>query len=184
MQSKDIILAGVMGLDLSNANHAVFVAETTRGIEDMDAFIEFCRDKKDGIEYSTKTEKLDTLSTMLKKLQTDASLPHDIAKTFSKQLTGKVLQARTYIKNQMEDGNQRPFSTLGDENGKYFTDKELNALSGLGSSAVIIELSEQHKLEESMTELFLSKYIAKSKYEALTSGQQQTKHLIENAIKG
>jgi len=30
----------------------------------------------------------------------------------------------------------------------------------------------------------MSKYITKSKYEALTDGQKQTKHLIENAIKG
>jgi len=174
-------ICNLMGLDSKSAQHGVAITEALHGIEDTEAFYQFLEDKKDSITTygrNEKPERLMTLARMYKKLQEQAKLPHDTAKTFSKQLTSKVLQARIYIKNQMEEGNERPFSTLGDENGKYFTDKELNALSGLGGSAVIIELSEQHKLEESLTELFLSKYVAKSKYESLTSGQQRIKRLV------
>jgi len=177
-------LANIMGLDTENTQHTVLLKESMHDIDDAGAFLEFCRDKKEGIEYSTKTEKLDTLATMYKKLQNKAKLPHETAMNFSKQLTHKVEQARTYIKNQIEQGNERPFSSLTVDGHKFFTDKELKALSSLGRSSVIIELSEQLKMEDSLIKLFLSKYITKSKYKALTDGQQQVKHLIQNAIKG
>jgi len=180
----NIRIANLMGLSLDSAQHSVAIDETLIGIEDTEAFYQFLSDKKNGIEYETKPERLLTLARMYKRLQEKAKLPHETAMNFSKQLTHKVEQARIYIKNQIEQGNKRPFSSLTVDGHKFFTDKEIKALSGLGRSSVIIELSEQHKLEESLTELFLSKYVAKSKYEALIDGQKQIKLLIENAIKG
>jgi len=180
----NVRIANLMGLSLDSAQHSVAIDEALITIEDTEAFYQFLSDKKNGIEYETKPERLLTLSRMYKKLQEKAKLPNEIAMNFSRQLTHKVEQARTYIKNQIELGNERPFSSLTVDGHKFFTNKELKALSGIGSSSVIIELSEQHKLEESLTELFLNKYVAKSKYESLTSGQQRTKHLIQNAIKG
>jgi len=176
----NIRIANLMGLSLDSAQHAVAIDEALIGIEDTEAFYQFLSDKKNGIEYETKPERLLTLSRMYKKLQEKAKLPNETAMNFSKQLTHKVEQARTYIKNQIEQGNERPFSSLTVDGHKFFTDKELKALSGLGRSSVIIEFSEQHKLEESLTELFLSKYITKSKYESLTSGQQKIMHLLKD----
>jgi len=183
----NIRIANLMGLDLNSAQHSVAIDEALIGIEGTEAFYQFLADKKDKITTYGKDEKperLMTLSRMYKKLQEKAKLPHETAMNFSKQLTHKVEQARTFLKNQIEQGNERPFSTLQLKEHLVFSVKELNALASLGRSSVIIELSEQHKLEDSLIELFLSKYIAKSKYESLTSGQQRTKHLIENAIKG
>ncbi|TET81375.1 MAG: hypothetical protein E3J43_00870 [Candidatus Heimdallarchaeota archaeon] len=174
----NIRIANLMGLSLDSAQHSVAIDETLISIEDTEAFYQFLADKKNGIEYETKPERLLTLSRMYKKLQEQAKLPHETALNFSKQLTHKVEQARMYIKNQIEQGNERPFSSLTVGGHKFFTDKELKALSGLGRSSMIIELSEQHKLEDNLTELFLSKYIAKSKYESLTSGQQRVKKLV------
>jgi len=178
MQGKIIILSGMMGIDINDAKSAVFIGETIKGIDDLDAFIEYCRDKKEAIEYATKTEKLDTLATMYKKLQANAKLPHETAMNFSKQLTHKVEQARTFIKNQIELGNEKPFSSLVVDGHSYFTDKEIKALSGLGRSSVIVELSEQHKLEDSLMKLFLSKYISRSKYEALNNSQKEIRRLV------
>jgi len=136
------------------------------------------RDKKEAIEYATKTEKLDTLATMYKKLQANAKLPHETATNFSKQLTHKVEQSRTFVKNQIELGNERPFSSLVVDGHSYFSEKELKALSIIGRSSVIVELSEQHKLEDKLIQLFLSKHISKSKYTSLTG--TRVKRLLEN----
>ncbi|TET89663.1 MAG: hypothetical protein E3J96_01425 [Sulfurovum sp.] len=172
-------IANLMGLDTKSAQHGAAITEALHNIEDTEAFYQFLSDKKNGIEYETKPERLLTLARMYKKLQERAKLPNETAMNFSKQLMLKVEQARTYIKNQIEQGNERPFSSLTVDGHKFFTDKEIKALSGIGRSSVIIELSEQHKLEDSLTELFLSKFIAKSKHESLTSGQQRVKKLVE-----
>ena len=173
-----IILSGIMGLDLSDPSTALFVSQTIVGIEDIDTFIEYCRDKKDGIEYSTKTEKLDTLATKYKKLQKDAKLPHDTARSFSKTLVDKVNTARPTIKNLIEQGVMRPFSSLILHGDKYFTDKEIKALGGIGSSSLIIEYYEQNILEDKLISLFLSKYISKAKYESLADGQRKIQKMI------
>jgi len=182
-------ICNLMGLDSKSSQHGVAITEALHGIDNTEAFYQFLADKKDSITTYGKDEKperLMTLSRMYKKLQEKAKLPNEKAKTFSEKLTHKVAIVKTFVKNQIELGNPRPFSTIGDteSNEYYFTQKEIRALSELGSSAIIVELSEQYKLEDSLTELFLSKYIAKSKYEALSGGQKRTKHLIENAIKG
>ena len=178
-ETKDIILAGVMGLNLSDVNHAVFIAESTKDIEDIDAFIDFCRDKKEGIDYATKTEKLDTLSQMYKKLQDQAKIPMETAKSFTRRLTYKVEECRTFVKNQIELGNLTPFSMITVQGDKYFTPKELVALHGIGSPALVIELSEQHKLGANLMALFMSKFKSKAKYDVLTDGQKRVKELIK-----
>ncbi len=64
-------------------------------------------------------------------------------------------------------------------NGKsHFTDKEVKALGELGRNSLLVELSEQHKLEDELTQLFLNKYISVAKYNALTSGQKKVTQMI------
>ena len=176
----NIILAGVMGLDLSDINKAVFLEDATSGIHNVEAFIEFCRDKKDSIEYSTKTEKLDTLATMFKKLESDILLPHDTAKTFSHALAVKVDSARTFLKNELEVGNDKPFSRLRVEGDRYFTGKELNALSELGTARYIVLLAEENELESKLVALFLNKFRSKAKYKSLTDNQKRVHTLTMN----
>jgi len=183
----NIRIANLMGLSLDSAQHSVAIDEALISIEDTEAFYQFLANEKDSITTYGKDEKperLMTLTRMYKKLQEKAKLPHETAMNFSKQLTHKVEQARTYIKNLLDSGEDKPFSRLHISGEPYFSKKEISALSMIGRSEAIIELSELYKLEDNLIKLFLSKYITKSKYEALTDGQQQTKHLIENAIKG
>ena len=170
----ELRLANTMGLDINNAQHSVAITEALYGIEDVNSFLEFCVDKKNGIDYETKTEKLMTLSTMYKKLQERSKLPHDTAKSFSKQLSYKVEQTR----NIVEDKNIA-FSMISVDGIKFFTEKELKALQGIGSIVYIIESSRNHTLEEQLMDLFLGKFIAKSKYEALTNNQQRMKKLVQ-----
>jgi len=167
-------LANVMGMDIDNAQHGVGIADALNGIEEPAAFIEYCRDKKNGIEYENRIEKLDTLATMYKKIQENIKLPHDTAKAFSKQLSHKVKQTR----NIVEDKNI-VFSMLKVDGEKFFTEKELKALQGIGSVIYIIESSRQNTLEEQLIDLFLGKYIAKSKYTALTDNQKRVKQLVK-----
>ena len=168
-----------MGLDTKSSQHGVAITEAIHSIEDTEAFYEFLSDKKNGIEYETKAERLMTLARMYKRLQDQANLPNELAMNFSTQLMHKVEQARVHIKNQIELGNERPFSSLAVDGHKYFTDKEITALSGLGSSSVIVELSEQHKLKDNLIQFFLGKFIKKSKCEALSDGQRKIKRLVE-----
>jgi len=51
---------------------------------------------------------------------------------------------------------------------KFFTQKELNTLQGVGSIIYIIEASKNHTLENQLMALFLSKFTSKSKYTSLT----------------
>jgi hypothetical protein len=171
-------LANIVGLDTDNAQHSVAIDESLYGVEDQEAFLEYCRDKKDGIQYATKPERLDTLATKYKKLQAQAKLPYDLANSFSSELIKKVETARTYLKNEIEVGNHTPFSRLKVDGEKYFTKKEINALSGLGSARYIIELSEQNTLQEELIRLFMDKFAVKSKYELLSEGQKKVQALI------
>ncbi len=68
------------------------------------------------------------------------------------------------------------------EGNKLFTQKEVSAISELGRMEVILELHDIHKLEDSLIELFLNKFTAKSKYEALTSNQQRVQKMIGNTL--
>ena len=167
-----------MGMDIDNAQHGVGLADALTGVEDLDAFIEYCRDKKNGIEYSNRVEKLDTLATSYKKMQSMAKLPHDTANGFSSKLDSKVKKARTFLKNELEVGNDRPFSRLKIDGESYFTEKELTALAGVGSSRFIIEASEQGILADEFKKFFMSKYTVKKKYESLTDGQKKVKALV------
>ena len=172
-------LANVIGLDIKNAQHSVAIDESLYGIQDQEAFLEYCREKKDSIEYTSKPERLDMLATRYKKLQFSASLPHDLANSFSKELADKVENARIWLKNEIEVGTERPFSRMKLVDGeKYFTDKEINALAGIGSAYQLIILAEERKLEDALKKHFMKAYISKSKQATLTDGQKKLQAMI------
>ena len=155
METNNIILAGVMGLSLENINTAIFVAECTKDIEDIKLFIEFCRKHKDGIEYSTKTEKLDTLSIRYKKQQDEAKIPLERLNGFIATLDGKVKESRNFV----EDKNIE-FSELVVKGVKYFSKKELEALKSCGSNLGIIEASRVGILKDNLRVILSNKFLA------------------------
>lgn len=173
-------IANALGLDTKNAQHSVAIDEALIGIDNTNAFYEFCVDKKDGITYATKPERLMALSIRYKKLQENAKLPHDTAVAFSGQLAHKVEMVRVMVKNEIEVGRGGVFKAIKTDGHTYFSKQELSALKELGSEGYVIELCEQSKLEEEIIRLFLSKYIKKSQYASLTEGQKKMQKLLQN----
>jgi len=171
-------LANIIGLDTTNAQHTVALEEAMFGIEEVEAFLEYVRDKKEAIEYATKTEKLDTLATMYKKLQANAKLPHETAQSFSKQLTKKIGMIKTIAKNKLEIGDEVDLSKFKGGGDSLFSVKEVSAIKELGRMEAILEMHDMHRLEDELMKLFLGKYVAKSKYEALSSNQQRVKRIV------
>lgn len=176
-------LANIIGLDTGSAQHNIAIVEAIHGVDDMEAFFEYCRDHKEGIQYATKTERLDTLATKYKKLQNQAKIPLDTAASFSKSLAAKVEQARTTIKDLNEKGVKKPFAAIRLNGDYFFSEKEQNALKELGSTLYVVELSETHQIAEKLMDLFVSKFQSKTKYAALTEGQKKVSALIVEAIK-
>ena len=152
-------------------------------VDDIVAYRKYVRDNIKNIDlaYLTGFQKFIQLTNQYIKQQEETKLPHDTAKSFSENLTKKVYQARTFIKNQLDICNERPFSTLAVDGKKFFNDKELRALAELGSPYLIIELSQNDELEDSLIRLFLNKYIAKSKYKQLGENQKKVLKLIGGA---
>ena len=166
-------LANIIGLDIEKEQHQVALYDATTGIDDINSFLEFCVDKKDGIEYTTKPEKLMTLSARYKKLQADSKVPLDVAKTFSDRITDKVKNCRTFI----EDSDTK-FLNLVVDGHHYFEPKELRALATLGSTMHIIELSKIGELKDELMKKFIEKFTDPKRYEVLTNNQKRVSALI------
>ncbi len=139
-------------------------------VKNLVVYREYIRDnlKHPDVDFSTGFQKFIILTNKYLKMEESVTLPHDTAKAFSKQLSHKVKQTR----NIVEDKNI-VFSMLKVDGEKFFTDKELKALQGIGSVVYIIESSRQNTLEEQLIDLFLGKYIAKSNYTALPERVKQ-----------
>lgn len=172
----DIQLANIMGLDTDKAQHNLALKDTLHRVTDKKAFVEYCRRNKDGIEYATKTEKLDTLATRFKKLEEEAKLPHNKADGFCETLTQKVEEVRTFIKDNQEV--IIGFRNIKLEEAQYFTDQECKALEETGSIRLIIELAETHKLKEALKKVFMDKFQEKSKYKQLDANQAKINKMI------
>lgn len=179
----NVRLANIVGLDIRNAQHSVVIDEALIGIEDTEAFLQFCRDQKEGIEYNTKPERLDTLATRYKKKQEYDKLPHKTADGFTDKIVIKVLEARTTIKNLLEAGEGRPFSRLKLDGELYFTVQELNALATLGSPTHIIDLCETGELKAALVDVFVKQYLSNAKDKQLGNKERSVLKLASSASK-
>jgi len=152
-----------------------------RKIKHLDTYRHYIRDNLNHIdlEYKTGFQKFILLTNKYLKIEERAEAPTDKAKTFAKQLADKFKVARSTIISLNNIGQKNPISSLGIDGVKYFTDKEVTALASLGGVATIIEYSEIGMLENEVMEFFIGKFIAKSKHESLTSGQQRIQKLIK-----
>ena len=144
-------------------------------VKNLVTYREYIRDNLNHVDMEFKTgfQKFIVLTNKYLKMEESVTLPHDTAKAFSKQLSHKVKQTR----NIVEEKNI-VFSMLRIDGEKFFTEKELKALQGIGSIVYIIESSRNGTLEDELVDLFLGKYIAKSKYTALTDNQKRVKQLV------
>jgi len=173
-------LANVMGLDADNAQHNVAITEALHGISEAEEFIQYCRDHKNGIEYETKVEKLDTLATRFKKSKLTAQLPHDTANTFTSTIVKKIEVVRIMAKNEIEANGDVDFSKFKVNGEKYFTKKEVNALKALGcSSATIIGLHETFMLKDELYRLYMDKFAIQTANNLLTDNQKKIQKLTQ-----
>jgi len=171
-------IANIFGLDTNKAQHTVAILDALNGIEKLDEFVVFCRDKKHGIEYASKTEKLDMLSAQFKSLEEDKrlALTYDKAKSYAENLSHKVRECRTFVEEK-----ECNFVVVVVGSEKYFKDHELKALKEVGSVMLVIEYSRQNKLKSEIEKLYMSKIKQKS---LGCSGNKDVKALLKNTIKG
>jgi hypothetical protein len=179
MGSSDIILAGVMGLDLSDVNHAVFIAESTRGINDINDFIQYCRDNKSGIEYATKTEKLDILSTRYLKQQEDIILGAKYlqGEKYARALSAKVKECRNFVEE-----NYIEFKNLSVAGEKYFKDHELRMLEKIGSKQVVLEYSKTNTLASKIYDEYAKAINLHHKQKSLPNQNKEVMKLVSSAL--
>lgn len=185
---KPSILIDSIGLNSKSADDTNFVLFHCQGIQDIDAFYEYCMQKKDMIEYQTKKERFVTLSRQYKKLEKDVRLTgvKNKANEFTSNIVKKVGECRIFIKNKRDEQEfKEEERTFGFSNvpkkggGTYFDIEELNALAALKvGTETIIELFEQDKLKDYLFDLYIDKFKAKANYNALSDGEKKVKALI------
>ena len=180
MQAKDIILSGVVGLDLSEASNAVFVAETTKDIANLDMFIDYCRDQKEGITYTTKTERLDILANRFKKLEEAERLKnrHDDGELSVSKLVSLIGDCKTFVKDARGNGEPVEFKHIRLEGTPVFTLKQLEALREVGSTDFIIHQHEVHKLQDELMQIYMAKFKSKAAYKSLGTGAKKVMSLV------
>jgi hypothetical protein len=144
-------IANIFGLDVNRAQHSVAIVDAIRGIEDIEGFIAYCREKKHGIEYASKTEKLDMLSAEYRSREEERKLEsaRSNAERFAATVAGKVKECRNFVEEEGID-----FSQVGVNGEKFFSEKEVRALELLGSPIYIVELSRVSRLEEELVKLY------------------------------
>jgi hypothetical protein len=179
MQSNDIILAGVLGLDISKAEHALFIAESTKNIINIDDFIRYCRNNKTGIEYATKTERLDILTTRYLQQQEDTILnaKYKQGEEYAKVLAAKVKSCRNFVED-----NYIEFSQLGADGKKYFKDHELRMLERLGSKEVVLEYSKINKLSQQIYDEYIKAIQIQHKQKSLPNQSRDVMQLVRSAL--
>jgi len=173
---KPSILIDSIGLNSKSADDSQFVAYHCQGIKDIEAFYEFCMQKKDMIEYQTKKERLTTLARKFKRIEEAQMLlvVKSKANNFTNELVRKVGECRLIVKNEREIDNN-----FGFRNISFFSIDELKALVALNvGTETIIELFEQDKLKDNLYNLYIEKFKEKSFYNALTEGEKKVKALL------
>ena len=188
MQNKSLIIIGsIVGLDMSDINHAVFVGETVRGIDNLDSFAQYCRDNKNSITMTAKTDKLDTLATRYKKIQEDAKLPHKTANTFTDKIIYKISKTKDKLKNAIERCEPFPLSRaivkVDGEAKKLFEDSEINALCSLKvSPSVIIEMYELGTLKDNLMKTYMKHHLENINNKALSDNQKEVLKITSGGV--
>lgn len=177
-------IANILGLDADKAQHNVAIEEALHGISNIDDFIAFCRSNRDGIEYVTKTERLDILATKYKKKLFDAEVSKrlDGGKAYADILARKVRETRNIVEEKA-----CLFRDIRKDGERYFKDHELRALAEIGGTWSIIEMSRTGELRDRIFDLYKDKIKDKVRTEKQIAGKQPVKQVasfVEKALGG
>ena len=166
-----VVLSGVVGLKTSLASHSKFLMACLQGIEDVEGFIEYCRENKESISYAMKTERLDTLATRFKKIEFDRRNAENLGtlKIFSEKLNDKVKFVSDVLEDtiwKVEAGRLKvivSWNMFRDQQTKkqYFTPKEKQTLRALGNIEKVLELLKTNKLQEAIANYAHKKFMDK-----------------------
>jgi len=180
-QTQVIRLANVLGMGIDNKQHQIAIHDAITNVKAADDFVEYCRTNKDGIDFSNRLDKLETLYTRYKNTIDD--IPTLVLEKFCKRIAEKFKEAIQVLRDN-EEYLSKDLSKFTNHGEQHFTNKEIELLNEAGGLNKLISLHEQHTLYDTLYNESVKKTIDTRKYEALSDGQKQTKHLIENAIKG
>lgn len=175
---KPSILIDSIGLNSKSADDTSFVLFHCQGIQDIEAFYEYCIENKDMIEYQTKKERFVSLARRYKNIQTEKYLPYDKAGLSSKKLTELFNDVRLFLKNEIELGRNPNIRNITSDGKKYFNDKQVDALEKIGSVSYLIYLSEHEELQEMLIELYIEEFKNKLNYKSLSDGEKKVKALL------
>lgn len=177
---SSIILAGVLGIDITDKANAVFMEDVTHDIKDMKAFIAYCKDKKGNIKTFGKMEKierLDTLATEYKELERTAALEAKYVayEKYAKEVAALVKESREFVQEKC-----CKFSELTLNGEEYFKDHQIRALEAVGSQEVVIEYSYTNRLAGEIYKKCIEFNREKKPYEQLTQNQEKVQALLSS----
>ena len=112
-RAEMIRLANVAGLDVENPQHLVAITDAIQevGNELCMAFVEFVRRRKDGVEYQSKVERLDTLVSAFTR-EAEEEKVKDRANSFAYRLTQKVKAIRSTAINAWAEGDNLGYDSF------------------------------------------------------------------------
>lgn len=174
-QTQVIRLANVMGMDIDNKQHQIALHDSITQVSEPDDFIEYCRNRKDSIDYANRLDKLEALFTRYKK--TIDNIPVLVLEEFSKTTSDKFRVAIQILRDNESYLTDR-LEKLKDDGVQYFTNKEIELLNATGSLFRLINLYELGTLYDALYETSVRKTIAKQNNKELTEGQKRVKALI------
>lgn len=181
--NNDIVLARMFGMSMANAEDAIYIAECTKEIRDIGAFIGFCDDKKEGI-IARASEKLRILSKKFKELEEAERLKDDRFKgeAWTAAIIKKVDQVRIILKNARSNGKDVGFRNMTEDGKPAFTVKQLLALATIGSTDYIIHRCETGELQKDLMRSYMDKFKKKAAYKSLGANAQKVM-LLASSVK-
>ena len=111
-------LANIMGLSTDNMQQTVALKESLIGIDNVDEFLDFCRDKKDGIEYEEFIISIDDIEdwesigmpvsvSIMKTIGSDNSIKYWSLCTTFKPKNAKEAFDLYHIRSKIEEVNKQ-----------------------------------------------------------------------------
>ena len=176
-QVQVVRLANVMGMDIDNKQHQIALHDSITNVIIPEDFIEYCRNKKNSIDYANRLDKLEAMFHTYKKTIDD--VPVLLLENFSRSISDKFKTSIGILRDNEEYLTDRleKLKLLG-ETEPYFSKKEIELLNSVGSLHRLINLYELGTLYESLYEKSVQKTINKKNDKQLTDGQKRIQALI------
>lgn len=181
-----VVLCGVLGVDTNSTTQSQMVAFSCMGIEDMWGFVAYVRDKHTSIAYAKPLQKLDQLAMAYKELQNRAINADKYAKaavwiqeivTKCKACHGVIESHRMggVVEGKYTEGTACEWRHLQVEGKPYFSQKQLEALSRVGSFVYTTECLKDDTLIDKLTTAYQKAVLAPKPYEMLAD---KTKNIL------